>query len=561
MRDTHDRRVVVISQLPPPVHGSTIMTQHFLDAMRAIGARARLVDRRFSRSADEVGRASGGKALAVPSLVSRLLAQVRRRPAVAVLFITNRPGSFLVDALLVRLLKRRDVPLVLYVHTVGFAGLAARGGAWKRLVRSTLDSGDRVVVLGDRLVHDVAPFVPAERIRVVPNTAGDVPAPTAPVDARADSSVSVLFLSNLLPEKGVDDFVAVAASLVERAPAVDWRFRIAGAGSPERIGEISRRVERAGIADRTELLGAVDVDDKWRVLRDASVLVFPSRYPYEAQPLTIVEALSVGTPVVAYDIGGIGDLVDEHVGALVPAGDRPAMVDALLALEQDGTLAGRQRESVLEHAVRSYSAAAYASAWRGVFDELSPPVAAEQRSVDDGFAGDLASFVRLVREDWRANPRDVKPRTVLLGFRFAQLAMGSRDRLRLRAVLPVVLYRAWTEWGYGLELRPKTRIGGGLTIYHGFALVVNDHTVIGRGVILRNGVTIGNRETGGASPRIGDGVQIGAGAILLGPITIGDGARVGAGAVVLHDVPAGAVVVGNPARIVSEAHVPDGTGR
>ncbi|WP_375405699.1 glycosyltransferase [uncultured Amnibacterium sp.] len=561
MRDTHARRVVVISQLPPPVHGSTIMTRHFLDAMRAIGTSARLVDRRFSRSADEVGRASGGKALAVPSLVSRLLAATRRRPAAAILFITNRPGSFLVDSLLVRLLKGRGVPLVLYVHTVGFAGLAARGGAWKRLVRSTLDAGDRVVVLGDRLVHDVAAFVPPARIRVVPNTAGQVPAAQATTLAQGGSSACVLFLSNLLPEKGVDDFIGVAASLVERAPSVDWRFRIAGAGSPERIGEISRHLDRAGIADRTELLGAVDVDDKWRVLREASVLVFPSRYPYEAQPLTIVESLSVGTPVVAYDIGGIGDLVGEHVGALVPAGDRPAMVDALLALEQDGTLGGRRRESVLEHAARSHSAAAYAGAWRGVLDEVSAPIASQSESVDDGFAGDFASFVRLVREDWRANPRDFKPRTVLLGFRFAQLAMGSRDRLRLRAVLPVALYRAWTEWGYGLELRPKTRIGGGLTIYHGFALVVNDHTVIGRGVVLRNGVTIGNRESDGGSPRIGNDVQIGAGAILLGPITIGDGARVGAGAVVLHDVPAGAAVVGNPARIVSEAPVPDGTGR
>lgn len=551
MRAMDRTDIVVISQLPPPVHGSTIMTRHFLDAMRVLGIRARLVDRRFSRSADDVGRLSTGKLLAVPSLASRLLVAVRRRPDAAVLFITNRPGSFIVDAVLVRLLQRRGIPVVLYVHTVGFSALAARGVVWRRLVRSTLQAGERVVVLGDRLVQDVVTHAPDADVRIVANTAGDVPAAPEPDERSRTATASVLFLSNLLPEKGADDFVGAATLLVERAPSIDWRFVIAGAGSAERIDELATRVERAGLTGRTEVLGAVDSERKWALLRGASLLLFPTRYPYEAQPLTIIEALSVGTPVVAYDVGGIGDVVGPEVGALVPAGDRAAMVDTVLALEQDGTLAGARREAIRDHAARTHSASAYASAWRGVLGEFAPSNDQPEASTDDGFAGDLAAFARLVRADWRANPRDVKPRLVLLGLRLAQLAMGSPDRLRLRAVIPVALYRAFTEWGYGLELRPRTRVGGGLTIYHGYALVVNDHAVIGRGVTLRNGVTIGNRAPDGGCPRIGNAVEIGAGAILLGPITIGDGARIGAGAVVLHDVPAGAAVVGNPARIVS----------
>jgi serine acetyltransferase len=117
-------------------------------------------------------------------------------------------------------------------------------------------------------------------------------------------------------------------------------------------------------------------------------------------------------------------------------------------------------------------------------------------------------------------------------------------------VIPVALYRAWTEGTLALELRPKTRVGGGLALYHGFGLVVNDHTVIGEGVTLRNGVTIGNRIPGGPCPDIGDGVVFGAGAIVVGGLVIGEQARIGAGAVVLKHVPAGATAVGNPARIL-----------
>lgn len=169
-----------------------------------------------------------------------------------------------------------------------------------------------------------------------------------------------------------------------------------------------------------------------------------------------------------------------------------------------------------------------------------------------GFADSFAAFRTLTAADWAANPRDFKSRAVLVAFRLAQLAMGTPARLRLRAVIPVALYRAWTESVVGIELRPKTRVGGGLTIYHGYGLVVNDHTVIGEHVVLRNGVTIGHRVDGGPSPRIGDRVRFGVGAIVLGDIAVGDDAQIGAGAVVLHDVPAGRSAVGNPARILGD---------
>lgn len=169
------------------------------------------------------------------------------------------------------------------------------------------------------------------------------------------------------------------------------------------------------------------------------------------------------------------------------------------------------------------------------------------------FAVDLHTFGLLARADWRANPRDPKARLVLLAFRLAQLAMGSPEHgTRLRAVVPVALYRAWTEGMLGMELRPRTRVGAGLTVYHGFGIVVNDHAVIGAGVTLRNGVTIGNRTPDGGCPVIGDGVEFGAGAIVIGDLDVGAGARIGAGAVVVKSVPRFRSAVGNPARLIPE---------
>lgn len=161
------------------------------------------------------------------------------------------------------------------------------------------------------------------------------------------------------------------------------------------------------------------------------------------------------------------------------------------------------------------------------------------------------SLMRYIKADVAANPRDPKAQIVLVLLRICQVAMGRRESPRTWSYPLIVVYRLITEFAFGLEIRPKTVVGPGLSIYHGFGLVVNDHCVIGSGVKLRNGVTIGNRENGGPVPQLGDNVEVGAGAVILGGIFLGDGSRVGAGSIVLESVADGVTVVGNPARPIS----------
>ena len=105
-----------------------------------------------------------------------------------------------------------------------------------------------------------------------------------------------------------------------------------------------------------------------------------------------------------------------------------------------------------------------------------------------------------------------------------------------------------------VELPAKTKVGKGLTIFHGQGLAINDNTVMGQNIILRNGVSIGNiilkDNSISASPIIGNNVEIGANACVIGDIKIGNNVKIGAGAVVIKDVPDNCVVVGNPARII-----------
>ncbi len=106
----------------------------------------------------------------------------------------------------------------------------------------------------------------------------------------------------------------------------------------------------------------------------------------------------------------------------------------------------------------------------------------------------------------------------------------------------------------GIEIHPGAVIGRRFFIDHGMGVVIGETAEIGDDVTIYHGVTLGGTSWrhGKRHPTLCDGVVVGAGAKILGPITIGAGAKVGSNAVVVKDVPAGTTAAGIPARILDE---------
>lgn len=102
----------------------------------------------------------------------------------------------------------------------------------------------------------------------------------------------------------------------------------------------------------------------------------------------------------------------------------------------------------------------------------------------------------------------------------------------------------------GIEIHPGATIGRRFFIDHGMGIVIGETAEIGEDVMLYHGVTLGGRtrDAGKRHPTLGDGVAVGAGAKILGPVVIGAGSAVGANAVVTRDAPEDSVLVGVPAK-------------
>ncbi|NEO51270.1 MAG: serine acetyltransferase [Moorea sp. SIO4A3] len=169
-----------------------------------------------------------------------------------------------------------------------------------------------------------------------------------------------------------------------------------------------------------------------------------------------------------------------------------------------------------------------------------------------------------IKEDWKAHDCDwTKPgfRAVAVQ-RFGVWRMNIQPKL-LRAPFSI-LYRALyrkVRNTYGIELPYTVKLGRRVIIEHQSGIVIHGDCTIGDDSILRQGVTLGNRYLDRPldAPILGKSVNVGAGAKIFGKVTIGNGANIGANAVVLSDVPAGATVVGIPAKVIKVRSL-DGNG-
>lgn len=141
-------------------------------------------------------------------------------------------------------------------------------------------------------------------------------------------------------------------------------------------------------------------------------------------------------------------------------------------------------------------------------------------------------------------------------FRFGGWAYSQSGLTRLLAGLAYKLAYGLVRNLYTIELPRGTKVGRRLWIPHPAGIVITHQAEIGDDCLILQNVTIGlgghrgRKRPPPHAPRIGNGVEIGAGAVLAGGIVVGDGARIGPNAIVVSDVPPGATAMAPPTKIM-----------
>lgn len=166
----------------------------------------------------------------------------------------------------------------------------------------------------------------------------------------------------------------------------------------------------------------------------------------------------------------------------------------------------------------------------------------------------MVSLIQQVREDYLAHDKrwSVPGFQAIAVYRLGRWYKTLKPRLlRVPFALVARPMHVFVRNVYGIELPFSASIGRRVVIYHQHGIVIHGNSVIGDDCIIRQGVTLGIRSMDRltAAPVLGNGVDIGCGAKILGGVQIGDGAKIGANAVVLNNVPARTTAIGVPAKI------------
>ena len=233
--------------------------------------------------------------------------------------------------------------------------------------------------------------------------------------------------------------------------------------------------------------------------------------------------------------------------------------EAVSAVEHDRVIHEVIRDTVLQH--ESFGDALAHRLARKLADyalsiESLEGIFCEAFSTDPDIEAAALADLTAVRDRDPACPDLLTPFLFFKGYlaieayRFAHF-LWRRDRTHLARHL-----QSRAAEIFAVDIHPAARLGRGILLDHGTAIVVGETAIIEDDVSMLQGVTLGGtgKHGGDRHPKIGRGVLIGAGAKVLGNIVVGQGAKVGAGSIVLENVPPYSTVVGNPARVVGARH-------
>ena len=339
--------VYVIGPLPPPYCGHSIMTQHAVQAMRSEGYTVKIFDLASMGRTGRSGVFSVRRFAEVLGLVAKLSAcLVVHRPALVYVTPAQSALGAIRDLVVTTVLTCSGVPYVLHFHGAHFRERYENmGPLLGRAFRLMLVKARSLIVVADTFKGQFTDLVSPDRVYSVPNcAAGDI----FPSDKELQLKLGiirgdqhkerfhVLFLSNLTRAKGVFDAIEVCRLLISNGIHVCFTFAGEWPADHTREG-VERLVENYGLQENVRFAGVVTGQAKRELLQNADVFILPSYN--EALPVSILEAMAWGLPVVTTRVGAIPELItDGENGFLVEPGDVEALVNRLRDLSRSPDL-------------------------------------------------------------------------------------------------------------------------------------------------------------------------------------------------------------------------------
>lgn len=309
-------RILFLAQLPPPVHGASLVTQrvfHLLKDMENVD-----VTHMWGGSAhtlNDIGKKNVRKLLEFARLLTELAGQVVCANRYNLAYLAFAPGSHTAirDALLIFASKFLAKRTLVHLHTAGLEMVLQPGSLHSRLIRQLLMGSELIAITDDtaRMARNSGMF---RHVHTLANAAPDPGRPSI----TPSHEIMCGWLGNLDRRKGVLQFIDTVSGL--RGTGLDVKGMIGG-GPTRRLSieDVERHLSNKSLNGCVDILGRVTGDNKSKFLSQLHLFIYLSRH--DLAPLALIEAMAHGAVPIVLDTGGIRQMVGAHFACnVLPSG-------------------------------------------------------------------------------------------------------------------------------------------------------------------------------------------------------------------------------------------------
>lgn len=326
-------KILFIMHMPPPVHGASMVGQ-FVHDSNLINEffDCHYVNMAVATRLEDVGRGGWHKIKGIWKKLIEVKKTVKKVNPDMVYITPNSAGApFYKDFITVMMLKMMGQRIVMHFHN---KGVATRQNRWlDNWLYQRYFKNVKLILLADALCEDVKKYVKRKDVFVCPNAIPEIGMATECVKLKYDSASfnaenhavpRILWLTNIMKTKGIMEFLAALKILKDKG--VKFQVDFVGGLTKEMTGEeFDTALTMNGLNGCCIYHGPKYGDEKYAFFRNADAFVLPSYT--EALPVSILEAMQFGLPVVASNVGGVSAEVEDDVTGFLLGGKQPIMLN------------------------------------------------------------------------------------------------------------------------------------------------------------------------------------------------------------------------------------------
>ncbi len=318
------KTILFIAPLPPPITGMANASRKILDRL---DIKYKIICVNFTKKSFKQGFNSINRLLEIISIICRINKEKDKVDIVYLTLSQSIAGN--IKDLIILFITRRKKQII-HLHGGGIRKTVYdKNILLRKLNKYILKNVDTAIVLSDSLKNLFQYLIPENRIVVVPNYSEDyLLLPKDDIRKKYNQKkIHILFLSNLLREKGYMELLCAAKILFKKYPNL---FEVHFAGGFERMEHEKEFLKKIKDLYYVFYHGVVKEKKRIELYRSSQVFCLPTYYRYEGQPISIIEAYASGCVVVTTDQGGIGDIfINEKNGYEVEKESIEDLVDKL----------------------------------------------------------------------------------------------------------------------------------------------------------------------------------------------------------------------------------------